>query len=135
MVLVLLVVLLYYWWCKYSWSCPDNGCSHHLPSNALNLVNTPSQCHRHHHVHNNKKNAILDGCSTVDSTLDYDGIRWYSMVFNGIQWYLMVFDGIQWYCMVFACIAGYYMVFDSIQLYSMVLHGIRWYCRLLDGIQ
>ena len=91
---VLLVVLLYYWWCKYSWSCPDNGCSHHLPSNALNLVNTPSQCHRHHHVHNNKKNAILDGCSTVDSTLDYDGIRWYSMVFNGIQWYLMVFDGI-----------------------------------------
>ena len=30
------------------------------------------------------KNAILDGCSTVDSKLDYDGIGWYSMVFHGI---------------------------------------------------
>ena len=27
------------------------------------------------------KNAIIDGCSTVDSKLDYDGIGWYSMVF------------------------------------------------------
>ena len=27
------------------------------------------------------KNTILDGCSTVDSKLDYDGIEWYSMVF------------------------------------------------------
>ena len=30
------------------------------------------------------KNAILDGCSNVDSTLDYDGIGWYSMVLHGI---------------------------------------------------
>ena len=37
------------------------------------------------------KNAILDGCSTVDSKLDYDGIGWYSMVFDGIAWYSMVF--------------------------------------------
>ena len=36
-------------------------------------------------------NAILDGCSTVDSKLDYDGIGWYSMVFDGIAWYSMVF--------------------------------------------
>ena len=39
----------------------------------------------------NNKNAILDGCSTVDSKLDYDGIGWYSMVFDGIAWYSMVF--------------------------------------------
>ena len=38
-----------------------------------------------------EKNAILDGCSTVDSKLDYDGIGWYSMVFDGIAWYSMVF--------------------------------------------
>ena len=37
------------------------------------------------------KNAIIDGCSTVDSKLDYDGIGWYSMVFDGIAWYSMVF--------------------------------------------
>ena len=67
------------------------------------------------------KNAILDGCSTVDSKLDYDGIRWYSMVFDGIAWYSMVFCysivfiGIQWYCMVYDGIAGFYMVFDGIQ--------------------
>ena len=36
------------------------------------------------------KNAILDGCSTVDSMLDYDGIGWYSMVLHGIQWYLAI---------------------------------------------
>ena len=68
-----------------------------------------------------EKNAILDGCSTVDSTLDYDGIGWYSMVFDGIAWYSMVFCysivfiGIQWYCMVYDGIAGFYMVFDGIQ--------------------
>ena len=67
------------------------------------------------------KNAILDGCSTVDSKLDYDGIGWYSMVFDGIAWYSMVFCysivfiGIQWYCMVYDGIAGFYMVFDGIQ--------------------
>ena len=33
------------------------------------------------------KNAILDGCSTVDSTLNYDGTRWYYMVFDGIRRY------------------------------------------------
>ena len=38
-----------------------------------------------------EKNAILDGSSTVDSRLDYDGIGWYSMVFDGIAWYSMVF--------------------------------------------
>ena len=43
------------------------------------------------------KNAILDGCSTVDSKLDYDGIRWYSMVFDGIRWYSMVLHGTRWY--------------------------------------
>ena len=32
------------------------------------------------------KNAILDGSSIVDSTLDYDGIGWYSMVLHGIRW-------------------------------------------------
>ena len=36
------------------------------------------------------KNAILDGCSTVDSTLDYDGIGWYSMVLHGIRWYFAI---------------------------------------------
>ena len=56
------------------------------------------------------KNAILDGSSTVDSRLDYDGIRWYSMVLHGIRWYCMVFDGI--------------LLLNSIHLYSMVLHGI-----------
>ena len=56
------------------------------------------------------KNAILDGCSTVDSMLDYDGIRLYSVVFNGI------------------------LLLNSIHWYSMVLHGIRWYCRILHGI-
>ena len=35
------------------------------------------------------KNAILDGCSTVDSTLDYNGIGWYLMIF----WYSIVFIG------------------------------------------
>ena len=35
-------------------------------------------------------NAILDGCSTVDSKLDYDGIGWYSMVLHGIQWYFAI---------------------------------------------
>ena len=43
------------------------------------------------------KNAILDGCSTVDSKLDYDGIGWYSMVFDGIRWYSMVLHGNRWY--------------------------------------
>ena len=42
-------------------------------------------------VKETQKNAILDGCSTVDSKLDYDGIGWYSMVFDGIAWYSMVF--------------------------------------------
>ena len=37
-----------------------------------------------------QKNAILDGCSTVDSKLDYDGIGWYSMVLHGIQWYFAI---------------------------------------------
>ena len=37
-----------------------------------------------------KKNAILDGCSTVDSKLDYDGIGWYSMVLHGIRWYFAI---------------------------------------------
>ena len=36
------------------------------------------------------KNAILDGCSTVDSKLDYDGIGWYSMVLHGILWYFAI---------------------------------------------
>ena len=51
------------------------------------------QCHTHllTMTTNNDKNAILDGCSTVDSKLDYDGIGWYSMVFDGIAWYSMVF--------------------------------------------
>ena len=66
------------------------------------------------------QNAILDGCSTVDSTLDYDGIGWYSMVLHGIRWYCMVFDGI--------------LLLNSIRWYSTVLHGLRWYCRLLHGI-
>ena len=66
------------------------------------------------------KNAILDGCSTVDSKLDYDGIGWYSMVFDSIRWYCMVLDGI--------------MLLNSIHWYSMVLYGLRWYCRLLHGI-
>ena len=57
-----------------------------------------------------EKNAILDGCSTVDSKLDYDGIGWYSMVLDGI------------------------LLFNSIHWYSMVLYGLRWYCRLLHGI-
>ena len=34
--------------------------------------------------------AILDGCSTVDSKLDYDGIGWYSMVLHGIRWYFAI---------------------------------------------
>ena len=37
-----------------------------------------------------EKNAILDGCSTVDSKLDYDGIGWYSMVLHGTRWYFAV---------------------------------------------
>ena len=37
-----------------------------------------------------KKNAILDGCSTVDSTLDFDGIGWYSMVLHGMRWYFAI---------------------------------------------
>ena len=36
------------------------------------------------------KNAILDGCSTVDSMLDYDGIGLYLMVLHGIQWYFAI---------------------------------------------
>ena len=36
------------------------------------------------------KNAILDGCSTVDSKLDYDGIEWYSMVLHGTRWYFAI---------------------------------------------
>ena len=36
------------------------------------------------------QNPILDGCSTVDSTLDFDGIRWYSMVLHGIRWYFAI---------------------------------------------
>ena len=36
------------------------------------------------------KNAILDGCSTVDSKLDYDGIGWYLMVLHGIRWYFAI---------------------------------------------
>ena len=36
------------------------------------------------------KNAILDGCSTVDSKLDYDGIGWYSMVLHGTRWYFAI---------------------------------------------
>ena len=56
------------------------------------------------------KNAILDGCSTVDSTLDFDDIGWYCMVFDSI------------------------LLLNSIHWYSMVLHGLRWYCRLLHGI-
>ena len=46
------------------------------------------QCQRTRSV---QKNAILDGCSTVDSKLDYDGIGLYLMVFDGIAWYSMVF--------------------------------------------
>jgi len=37
-----------------------------------------------------EKNAILDGCSTVDSKLDYDGIGWYSMVLHGTRWYFAI---------------------------------------------
>ena len=37
-----------------------------------------------------QKNAILDGCSTVDSKLDYDGIGWYLMVLHGIRWYFAI---------------------------------------------
>ena len=57
----------------------------------------------------------------MDSKLDYDGIRCYSMVFDGIAWYSMVFCysivfiGIKWYCMVYGGIAGFHMVFDGIQ--------------------
>ena len=36
------------------------------------------------------KNAILDGCSTVDSKLYYDGIGWYSMVLHGTRWYFAI---------------------------------------------
>ena len=36
------------------------------------------------------KNAILDGCSTVDSKLDYDGIGWHSMVLHGTLWYFVI---------------------------------------------
>ena len=36
------------------------------------------------------KNAILDGCSTVDSKLDYDGIGWHSMVLHGTRWYFVI---------------------------------------------
>ena len=36
------------------------------------------------------QNAILDGCSTVDSKLDYDGIGWYSMVLHGTRWYFAI---------------------------------------------
>ena len=39
------------------------------------------------------KNAILDGCSTVDSKLDYDGIGWCLMFSYGLGWSLMVSDG------------------------------------------
>ena len=39
-------------------------------------------------------NAILDGSSTMDSTLDYDGIGWYSMVLHGIRWYCRLLHGI-----------------------------------------
>ena len=37
-----------------------------------------------------EKNAILDGCSTVDSKLDYDGIGWHSMVLHGTRWYFAI---------------------------------------------
>ena len=37
-----------------------------------------------------EKNAILDGCSTVDSKLDYDGIGWYSMVLHGTRRYFAI---------------------------------------------
>ena len=77
------------------------------------------------------KNAILDGCSTVDSKLDYDGIGWYSMVLHGIRWYCMVFDGIAWYSMVFC----YWIVFIGIQRYCMVFDGIAGYYMVFDGIQ
>ena len=36
------------------------------------------------------KKAILDGCSTVDSMLDYDGIGWYSMILHGTRWYFAI---------------------------------------------
>ena len=63
------------------------------------------------------KSAILDGCSTVDSTLDYDGIGWYSMVLHGFRWYFaielysLVFNGIAWYLMVLQVITWYLLVF------------------------
>ena len=37
-----------------------------------------------------EKNAILDGCSTVDSKLDYDGIGWYLMVLRVIRLYFSI---------------------------------------------
>ena len=48
-------------------------------------------------LNNIRKNAILDGCSTVGCMLDCDGIQWfgwYCMVFNSIQWYSIVLHGI-----------------------------------------
>ena len=68
-----------------------------------------------------QKNAILDGCSTVDSKLDYDGIGWYSMVLHGIRWYFaieqysLVFNGIAWSTMVLQAITWYLMVFNNIR--------------------
>ena len=38
----------------------------------------------------NMKNAILDGCSTVDSKLDYEGIGWDSVVLHGTRWYFAI---------------------------------------------
>ena len=69
---------------EYPWSTPGGG-SDPIPSffNQNHMVILTGFCH---------KNAILDGCSTVDSMLDYDGIGWYSMVLQAITWYLMVFN-------------------------------------------
>ena len=65
------------------------------------------------------KNAILDGCSTVDSKLDYDGIRrYYCMVFDGI----LLLNSIHWCSMV---LHGLRMVLQAITWYLMVFNNIR----------
>ena len=55
-----------------------------------NMVNRAGVSIEHSANNNNNKNAIVDGCSTVDSKLDYDGIGWYSMVLHGTRWYFAI---------------------------------------------
>ena len=68
-----------------------------------------------------KKKRHLSGCCTLDSSLDYNGIGWYWMVFIGIPkysyWYLLVFDDICWY----------FLVFVDIRWFSLIFIGINWY--------